>query len=470
MRFADKFFSTDIFDNRVLFVCSVACLISLFFFANIFGASELLLLGIIGLAFVMATTLKFELALFLFMGALMLSATFFFTLSVAFLFSFVMIAVFISTVKFKVSDLKTWLLFPTIVFLLSTVPSYKNTAQLSRTLAESSQWLSLLAVSAIMGITLRDDKSIRRIIWMYIVFVLLSSFTTSYDAIFSSRRQFGFSGIAFIDLCGVAIVMVATSIVYEKSFRVLKSGMLFLLLIGEFLTQTRNVFITLGITVIISALLLIKDREQLSLNKRKIILFIGTLVVVVVATIAIIYVLNPDTLQRLSTRPTKILDDEVYSIGSFTSRLLIWHTAFNGFLAHPFVGIGFYSFPIASKTYSTLNPILYKLFVARLTPHETFIALFCEVGIVGVLGFSYLLTAMVRAISKSRRLLQKKNGTATTAIINNALIYILVSLFATDAWLFGNLIMLWTLVLGLFTANLNLLEKQFQGVGEQNLL
>ena len=249
------------------------------------------------------------------------------------------------------------------------------------------------------------------------------------------------------------------SLFYEKKFRAFKTIVLLILLLAEFLTQTRNVFITLAISIFFVIILLFKEKDSLAIKKRNIIAFIAVFFMVLAIVLVIIYSYNPEMLARLSSKPNKILDEEVMSIGSFTSRLLIWDTAFNGFKAHPYVGIGFYTFPIASKIYSTINPMLYSLFVARLTPHETIIALFCEVGIVGFLGFSFLYISLVRAMARVRKTANSKKDITRTAMINSALIYILISLFATDAWLFGNLIMLWAFILGLFTANLNILKN-----------
>ncbi len=458
MRFADTLVPESISKNKAVFLGSIIALCVFFFSGKFIPSFEFVFLGMIGLSLILFSVFKFELALYQFIATLMLIETFFFTLSVAFFFSFIVLF-FYAVKKPDLSAFKNWLAFPLVVFIISTLPSYINSVQYTRSIAESFQWGALFCIASIFGVTLKDDAAIKRMIWFFVFVVFLSSLTTISSAAFSMRRQFGFSGIAFIDLCGVAIMFMIASLFYEKKFRAFKTIVLLILLLAEFLTQTRNVFITLAISIFFVIILLFKEKDSLAIKKRNIIAFIAVFFMVLAIVLVIIYSYNPEMLARLSSKPNKILDEEVMSIGSFTSRLLIWDTAFNGFKAHPYVGIGFYTFPIASKIYSTINPMLYSLFVARLTPHETIIALFCEVGIVGFLGFSFLYISLVRAMARVRKTANSKKDITRTAMINSALIYILISLFATDAWLFGNLIMLWAFILGLFTANLNILKN-----------
>ena len=74
-------------------------------------------------------------------------------------------------------------------------------------------------------------------------------------------------------------------------------------------------------------------------------------------------IFNPNTFGRLS-EVGNASEADVSESGlvknSLVSRVFIWHTAYNAFIANPILGIGAYSFPFSSQYYYTIPKYFYK--------------------------------------------------------------------------------------------------------------
>jgi O-antigen ligase len=144
---------------------------------------------------------------------------------------------------------------------------------------------------------------------------------------------------------------------------------------------------------------------------------------------------------------------EDFSINSMVTRLLVWMTAWQAFLAHPLLGIGAYSFPFASAEYFTIPPSLYLRYVRGLSPHVTYLASLAETGIVGLTGFLVFLGSSLRTATRAVRLSRVGEERFVSTSLFVVQLYIAVSMTMTDAWLWGQCGMLWALILRMNAGN-----------------
>ena len=142
------------------------------------------------------------------------------------------------------------------------------------------------------------------------------------------------------------------------------------------------------------------------------------------------------------------IDEEGGTSNSLVMRVLIWSTAYNAFVAHPIVGIGVYGFPSSSAQYYTFPKLLYDRYVKGLTPHVGYLAVATETGVVGLAGFLFFVIAGIRTVFRP---LGELSGADRTHSLIFAWVfsYIVLSMFTTDAWLWGQGIVLVGIVLGL---------------------
>jgi O-antigen ligase len=164
-------------------------------------------------------------------------------------------------------------------------------------------------------------------------------------------------------------------------------------------------------------------------------------------------------LEVFSSKHKALGSDSIVS-NSLISRLLIWHTALNAFFHHPIVGIGAYSFCFDSQHYRTIPLFLYKDFVKDLSPHITYLAVLTETGIVGVIGFLFFLLSTLKMGYTSI----KRSKTVTDKYFSFGIfivqIYIAFTMSISDAWLWGQCGMLWSIVLGISVANYKIILGQ----------
>jgi len=161
--------------------------------------------------------------------------------------------------------------------------------------------------------------------------------------------------------------------------------------------------------------------------------------------------LNPDVTERTTNAQQfeTSFTEEGTTTNSLITRILIWDTAIAALKKNPIIGMGLYSFPFAAIDYYTIPRFLFNSYVRGLTPHQTFIAILTETGIIGFIGFSLLLVGILKFLFKAFQKCSDSEQRKRILIINFVQIYILLSMFMTDAWLWGQGLMLFALVLGI---------------------
>ncbi len=325
------------------------------------------------------------------------------------------------------------------------------------TLVLISHFVIFICLIAAVGASVRDIGTIKRLLSLFLFFVLLNSIHVMVLALLTGGRVFGFAGIMFVDYAGIGITIAfihslfAPSSVQRRRYGVLMSVFVTALI----LTQTRTSWISTFVIVSLLSILIWKNESAMGLTTGTMrrIVAIGVIVLAVGFMVAV--TLNPDTFQRLgdvSGGSDPLITETGDVKNSLVSRLLLWHTAYNAFIANPFLGIGAYSFPLSSMYFYTIPEPLFAMYVETLTPHQTVIAVLVETGIIGLIVFSL----MIRAVGQFVWRVVKKNmnhpDRSTVYSVGSGILYILVSMLTTDAWLWGHGIVLFGILMGFIVA------------------
>jgi O-antigen ligase len=355
---------------------------------------------------------------------------------------------------------------PILVYGLCIVPSFLNATQPDKSLIGLWNVAAFLIVLYTTFAGLRTYADMRRIAAVYLAVTCANGLIVIAQSMMGEKRPFGPAGIMFVDYAGLGTcITIAMSAVSRGKLRMLLVLLAGVITTALILTQTRNTWISSIMTLAILAGYLMTHPDIAGLSRKRLIgaAMIAVMGVALLGTIAVS--LNPRVMQRaaeLTGEGTNRVDQTGLPINSLISRYFIWDTALNAFRAHPFIGIGVYAFPYASRYYSTLPKLWYSLYVEGNSPHQTHLAVLSETGVIGMAGYLVFLVAAVRCAFQSIRRASGMQGRKYGLVAAIGLTYCFVSMGFTDAWLWGQGIILLGLVMGLMLVNRRISVPEYQ--------
>lgn len=443
-------------NNKFLFLASLALVFPVLYFMLNIDLSVRYTVLVFSIPLLLIFLFSYETTFILFIVSIFLSFTYYFFAIAEVFVIFVFVSLLLSY-KFKRDELSNPLTVPFFIFLLSVLPSFINNKAIFQSSLLFYHMLAFFVLFTFIPLTIKSYDQIKKYLDIYLAMACLNGLHIVYLAITTGKRVFGFSGIMFVDLVGIGLAISFYSLLFNPKSRKIYGLVTFILFAALIFTQTRNSWITSGLVMIFILIDFIRKSPSLGFSRARV--YMGSIFVVIIMVVLVLVLqqLNPGTFSRLSNSDSAKSTEQVYAsitdINSFATRFFIWHTAFNAFLAHPVLGIGFYSFRFTSELYSTIDPLLYKLFVQDLPPHTTVLCIMAETGLVGVFGFTVFMMAVLRFIRGA----QKKSKTSEQRFFSSIIfwmqIYIIVSMVMTDAWLWGNLMMLWGVILAFAISN-----------------
>jgi O-antigen ligase len=325
---------------------------------------------------------------------------------------------------------------------------------------------AFFVVLHIVAMPLARGENVRKNIYFYLFLVLLNSLYVIAEAFVTSKRAFGFAGIMFVDYVGIGLVIVTLLALTNRGAR----SLFYYFLGGVFsvalvLTQTRGVWLVTMTTIVLMIIYLLIRGRELGVSRRSVTAFCLMGAAFVLLVFGVVTYINPEISKRTEqVVETKqfTLNEEGATTSSLVTRVLVWNTAYNAFAAHPIVGIGAYGFPFSSRLYNSLPKVLFDRYVKGLTPHIGYLAVLTETGIVGFLGFIVFIIFGLKTVFKPLSSM-KRTATKWSLIFAWTFVYIVISMFTTDAWLWGQGIILMAIVLGLGLANQRIVGQTKQG-------
>lgn len=353
---------------------------------------------------------------------------------------------------FAWASLRTPLTVPIIIYGLAVVPSLFNAVNPLRCIAFTYNVVAFLIALHVMYILATNMDTLRRMAKVFLGMALVNGIVLILMAMGTARRQYGFAGIMYVDYAGLAVnILAAIFMVTRVRHRFIVGAAAAVVGIALILTQTRNAWISAFVTLAFGVGYLIRHPELAGIPRWQMIRFAGIGALALVVLVAGVLVLNP----AIEQRATGIAESESVESGgalivrsSLVTRMMIWDAALNAFLAHPLAGVGVYGFAMASKQYSHLPAALYDFYVRDMSPHVTLFAVLSETGIVGLAGFLIFVVALVRVALRTVRVARDPDGQRAALVGLMAVVYCVVSMLFTDAWLWGQGIVLLGLITG----------------------
>jgi len=363
------------------------------------------------------------------------------------------------------------LTIPILIYGICIIPSFAGAANPVFSLLFLLNVVAFLIVLYVVIATTRTPEDIRRILLMYLILAVLNSFVAFGEFVANGRRSFGFSGILFVDFAGLGItVTAAMALVLKGKARSLMFGLCTILAVALILTQTRGIWLTTIIALALMAAYAVIYPATFEYTRKRIVLHltVGGFLLLGVSTVVIVanpYIERRATEFGAGTELAFEFTEHGLVPNSLVSRLLIWDTALNTFLENPVTGVGVYGFAESSREYSRLPTLYYRNFVQYLSPHQTFLAVLAETGIIGAVGFAVFFFSLIRIAFRSVREAASTRGKRYAFVCAMAVTYCGISMFVTDAWLWGRQIILLGIVAGLMVANRNMSGPTNGGAG-----
>ncbi len=354
---------------------------------------------------------------------------------------------------------------PLIIYFCAIIPSLINSINIFLSIYFMYNIVGFALLFYIIKEHINNYKEIKNALKIFLSLSLINGIIVIITSFLLHNRVFGFTGIVYVDYVCIAILISLFFAIYNKNtLRIIYFLLSIILLVSLIVTQTRNTLISLSATFIFLFFFIYKNSTALEIKKKY--FLISTLISIL--TFAIIVYLTFTIFPLASARFDQLLGGEHLQIGSINdfgasslvTRLLIWHTAVNAFLQHPIIGIGVFSFPYSSFLYFKIPPILFKSFVSGLSPHITFLASLTETGLIGFLGLVVFIISNLKLGFKAFHIANDKEARIISLILLSIQIYIVFSMFLTDAWLWGQCRMLWGVSLGLSLANYKISKRR----------
>jgi O-antigen ligase len=350
-------------------------------------------------------------------------------------------------------DLLTPLSIPILVYGLAVIPSIFNADHPIYCIKRVYNLAAFLIAMYYSLMSIRTPDMLRRLVFLFVVLTAADATDVIVDALRSRGRETGFAGVMFVDYAGISVSILGMMMLFAKGVRRIVLLLLALLItMGLILTQTRNAWLATVITLGVGVAYLIRHPGMGSISRGRLI-FTAVAGCIAIAAVAMFTVeLNPS----VGTRAAGIVEanmvetsTELIIRNSLLTRVLIWTTALNAFLSHPLIGVGVFGFADVSFQYIKFPAFLYFVYVKGNSPHIAYLAVLTETGIIGMAGFLFVLVSMVRTSLRTIREIVDVNGRRYALVAMVALVYCMISMAFTDAWLWGQGVVLWGLVVGM---------------------
>lgn len=460
--------AVSIKNNKLIFALLMLLTIPVVFLFRLAGHNLLNLTLISLMPLIFLLIMNMELTYSLFIGSIF-NYIYISYASLGELFSLIVIITFLVTHKFRYSELKQPLHKPFLIFIISIIPSYINSIMLVTPVILSLRLIIFVCIFTLTAIAINKYEQIEKYLKIFLVLSVLNAFHIIFLALTTGQRVFGFAGLMYVDFVGIALVISFMKLLYTKK-RLLYSLITAVLLVALIFTQTRNSWISSGLVLGMMTIQFIKRSPEMGFRRKNVIFSVAIAAIVLAGLFIGISRISESAFSRISSSAPKSSEELANSlqannfsqINSMATRFFIWKTAWNAFTAHPVIGIGFYAFPFASEKYSTIDPFLYETFVHARAPHLTILALLTETGIIGFTGFMIFMISVYKYV----HFLLKKSQTYLETYYSNTIfwfvMYIIISMLMTDAWLWGQLLMLWGVILGFALSNGKIIENNRQ--------
>lgn len=235
---------------------------------------------------------------------------------------------------------------------------------------------------------IRDEKPLKKFLWVMLVSLAATDCMAIWQGLHGNYRAPAFTSHYMIfagylaQLCCVILVFMTNSSKSFQKYRGAIWGLFGLTLAALFFNGTRGVWLSVAFIAVIFSFIRTSNKKKW-----------GAGFLTVAVLLGITFMAFPHFHDRLLTITDK-------SFESNTERVLLWHSAWQMFLDHPFLGIGVGNFPIEYPAHY-ISPVAVEPHLGH--AHNDFLHMLAETGAIGFLSFLYLFYTIVYRTYKNYR-------------------------------------------------------------------
>jgi len=275
---------------------------------------------------------------------------------------------------------------------------------------------------------------------LLVFFLLITVLHSVYNIILfistnGTIRAMGLAGVPTDVLTLTALIICYPLYIYEKQMarKIFVSIIFIILLFGLMATKTRGAFISFALCFVFTSLISLRKARKTALR-----FAIGNIVVLslcILISLVVISSLYPSFLKALSHQVYIV--PGVQKIDTTQIRFFLWNVALKTFLQNPIFGIGLGQFYRILVISPELRLNIFSIFMRGLDPHNTVLYYLSQTGLVGLLGFFYLIFScfglLLRKFNESEGVEDIK---ISAALIGLLFLVIASSLYAGE-WFYG---------------------------------
>ena len=294
--------------------------------------------------------------------------------------------------------------------------------------------VSSLSIYLVIVASIRSRSSLLTLLWLLILCMDYHAFWITRDYFtgnYMGLRVRGHVGGVFRGANELAEFIIMTIpicwIIFRNSKKkisiIFSLGSIGLLLAGLISTQSRGGLLGLSSMCIMC---IVVSKKKLS-----------ALLAVISLALCFIFFLPSDILQRYST--LTVYRENIDP--SARSRLFIWKKGLQMFVDHPFTGVGIGQFGVAFGTeYRDRDQEWEEIFApyfgynAWLRPHNTFVQVLAEIGIIGILGLVFFLITTCRYLWHISRSENETQNLVAKCILTSVVGYFTCLMFDQQAF------------------------------------
>ncbi len=439
--------------NIWIFILSIVLIIPVVMVISSFGGDLRGVIAIVGFPVILLCLFNFRIIYSI--NILLLFVSFFaLRYSWAVLFVPVLVVSFIINYKnIELKDFSNPLIFPFLFYLILCIPSLLYTDVLGDSLFEMFNLVAFVIIILLSVVSIKRVKELKIYIAVFLAGALINGVYLILEGILTQQRAFGFSGVMYVDFAGIAfMIALILTLLLNDSSRIFASALTLILALASIFTQTRNAWLAIFVTFIALMFYLMKNSFFFNINRRVIIIISIFTFLFIGAGVFALKSVKPDVFERTEefTKSNKeILTQEGQVSSSLVSRFFIWQTSVNAFVNNPWTGVGIYAFPNVSQKYYTIPDFLFEIYVKGKTPHVTYLAVLTETGIIGLFGFLVFIYYMLKTSFGTIKLAESRKEKILALVLTWPIVYITISMFMTDAWLWQRGIISWGIFLGM---------------------
>ena len=321
-------------------------------------------------------------------------------------------------------------LYPVILFLVGVGISLFDAALPGIATVHYLRYVFLFIMLYTLHHAFLYHISIRKMFGWYLAFSVIASISMIFALMqASSGRTFGFAGGLFNDMLVGANILAFGYLFAENRRFWLRFPLAVFLLLALVLSQTRGSWLSFSLTLIFMSLAMwYKERNFIRgvFLKRML-----PLALIMMVLIPAAFAFFPKAQESVQQRVGQTVAVETTGHGakatSFMTRLLIWHTAVQAFLAHPVNGIGVDMFSFVSGDYYTIHPLLWDYYVRALDPHLLMLAFLSETGLIGTFGLVVLFANFFALALRNYRNAESEEDKADGLLILCSIFFVICS-------------------------------------------